>query len=157
MALLIAFEAISSEKSDEFDVGFGGEVGAVVVGTEGLGVAVTSKDVLGSVKFIKEYAWRRVSGNEPTLTRNKQQSTNRREKRKRLLTINTQTHNRVQYSSKNGTREETQNRPYFRHSLGEGFGSRTNRRKTLPLQRLSRLQRNHNRIAENVTLRNPRR
>ena len=121
MALLIAFEAISSEKSDEFDVGFGGEVGAAVVGTEGLGVAVTSKDVLGSVKFIKEYAWRCVSGNEPTLTRNKQQSTNRREKRKRLLTINTQTHNRVQYSSKNGTREETQNRPYFRHSLGRGI------------------------------------
>lgn len=121
MALLIAFEAISSEKSDEFDVGFGGEVGAAVVGTEGLGVAVTSKDVLGSVKFIKEYAWRCVSGNEPTLTRNKPQSTNRREKRKRLLTINTQTHNRVQYSSKNGTREETQNRPYFRHSLGRGI------------------------------------
>ena len=121
MALLIAFEAISSEKSDEFDVGFGGEVGAVVVGTEGLGVAVTSKDVLGSVKFIKEYAWRCVSGNEPTLTRNKQQSTNRMEKRKRLLTINTQTHDRVQYSSKNGTREETQNRPYFRHSLGRGI------------------------------------
>lgn len=121
MALLIAFEAISSEKSDEFDVGFGGEVGAAVVGTEGLGVAVTSKDVLGSVKFIKEYTWRCVSGNEPTLTRNKPQSTNRREKRKRLLTINTQTHNRVQYSSKNGTREETQNRPYFRHSLGRGI------------------------------------
>ena len=56
MALLIAFEAISSEKNDEFGVGSEGEAGNVVVGKAELDVGIASTDVSGSVKFIKEYA-----------------------------------------------------------------------------------------------------